>query len=845
MKVVCGGCQAKYQVPDERVAGKKLKIRCRRCSETIIVRGDTAPAVAREAGGGRGAASTPAPPSVDPHEWYASVDGAEHGPMDRQALIAWLEASPTAWEAFVWREGFSAWKMAREVPELVTAAGREHRERHSAQSLPPLPTAQDVDWDDDAEPTRMLKLSPRLATSRQDSASADVGHRASISAFGAQSSQPQAKQQVGQFDMRAASAGGVAFRHATSSGGAYGPAAFAGGATYGGVAEPVPAPPTGASPQSLHNSGFRPAAERRYTPPPVGQYEPEEDADLIDYDDPGRGEPFGDQGRQGYFARRDSGHFQEHDNGEYADNGQYADSGEYADNGQYTDDGQYLDQGQYGDNGQHADFEHDLGSAFGGEQAYHGGAAYASSMPPVPTPPSPPAVPHHERHSAAGRGRASQQTMQGAPLGMLADELSAFGTEVPAPAGLGGMSNGWGAEPGEPSSQYAGAPPPLEFPSAGQLSQSVTAGPSFPTPDSLSPLAMEGPDEKARKLMPYAIVGAAATLVGAVLMVVFLLQSDDPEPTADPRAAVAATTKAAPEQVVEELASAQGAAAADGQEPVAEEYNEPAAPPAARRRRGVGLGVDVGRRHDPEVEAANRARLDALNRGERVPEGAAARREAQDDDRAEPSRERERERGAPVPAAAPQRQAGGSRDPMADLLGGDGDNSDDDPMSGLDSESGSARAVPAAPEPARAGGSGDSLDDLLAGVGNDQPASAASAAADDGDRSIDDLLSGAVKGGGSAPGAVENLPQQPARDDVLKALKAVTPRVQRCATGAGATGMAKVTLTVDGATGRVAAASVSGVEGQASACIEQEVRAAKFPRFRKAQFNVTFPFRLQ
>ena len=27
MKVVCDSCQAKYQVPDERVAGKKLKIR--------------------------------------------------------------------------------------------------------------------------------------------------------------------------------------------------------------------------------------------------------------------------------------------------------------------------------------------------------------------------------------------------------------------------------------------------------------------------------------------------------------------------------------------------------------------------------------------------------------------------------------------------------------------------------------------------------------------------------------------------------------------------------------------------------------------------------------------------
>ena len=40
MKVVCDSCQAKYQVPDERVAGKKLKIRCKRCGATVLIRGD-------------------------------------------------------------------------------------------------------------------------------------------------------------------------------------------------------------------------------------------------------------------------------------------------------------------------------------------------------------------------------------------------------------------------------------------------------------------------------------------------------------------------------------------------------------------------------------------------------------------------------------------------------------------------------------------------------------------------------------------------------------------------------------------------------------------------------------
>ena len=40
MKIVCGSCQAKYSIADEKVAGKVFKIRCKRCSEVIVVRGD-------------------------------------------------------------------------------------------------------------------------------------------------------------------------------------------------------------------------------------------------------------------------------------------------------------------------------------------------------------------------------------------------------------------------------------------------------------------------------------------------------------------------------------------------------------------------------------------------------------------------------------------------------------------------------------------------------------------------------------------------------------------------------------------------------------------------------------
>src|ERR1700759_5494720 len=54
MKIVCGSCQAKYSIADEKVAGKVFKIRCKRCGEVIVVRGDQDSPDA--AGGGAAAA---------------------------------------------------------------------------------------------------------------------------------------------------------------------------------------------------------------------------------------------------------------------------------------------------------------------------------------------------------------------------------------------------------------------------------------------------------------------------------------------------------------------------------------------------------------------------------------------------------------------------------------------------------------------------------------------------------------------------------------------------------------------------------------------------------------------
>ena len=43
MKIICDTCGAKYSIADEKVRGKVFKIRCKKCSEIIVVRGTTEP----------------------------------------------------------------------------------------------------------------------------------------------------------------------------------------------------------------------------------------------------------------------------------------------------------------------------------------------------------------------------------------------------------------------------------------------------------------------------------------------------------------------------------------------------------------------------------------------------------------------------------------------------------------------------------------------------------------------------------------------------------------------------------------------------------------------------------
>lgn len=113
---------------------------------------------------------------------------------------------------------------------------------------------------------------------------------------------------------------------------------------------------------------------------------------------------------------------------------------------------------------------------------------------------------------------------------------------------------------------------------------------------------------------------------------------------------------------------------------------------------------------------------------------------------------------------------------------------------------------------------------------------------------IDSLLDRAIETKGGAKkesGGNEALPETPSKDAVLSALRSVKGDVAACADGKK--GVAIAAVSIAGSTGRVMSAKVASgpfAGTPAAACIARAVKGAQFPRFKRAKFDVSFPYSL-
>jgi predicted Zn finger-like uncharacterized protein len=130
MKIVCDACQAKYSISDDKVQGKVFKIRCKKCSNIIVVRGgagasEPAPAPAQEKDtrvydyGYEGGDHAPA---GDESVWHVVINQDQVGPMTAVEVQQRFASGEIDSETYIWREGFSDWLPLSQVDTFAALA---------------------------------------------------------------------------------------------------------------------------------------------------------------------------------------------------------------------------------------------------------------------------------------------------------------------------------------------------------------------------------------------------------------------------------------------------------------------------------------------------------------------------------------------------------------------------------------------------------------------------------------------------------------------------------------------------------------------------------------------------
>jgi predicted Zn finger-like uncharacterized protein len=105
MKIVCDSCGTKYSIADEKVRGKVFKIRCKKCSHIIVVRGgESAPEAAAPAADGG---------------WHVVIDGEQVGPLTDADVRTKIERGEIRADTYTWKEGFADWVKLSAVPDFA------------------------------------------------------------------------------------------------------------------------------------------------------------------------------------------------------------------------------------------------------------------------------------------------------------------------------------------------------------------------------------------------------------------------------------------------------------------------------------------------------------------------------------------------------------------------------------------------------------------------------------------------------------------------------------------------------------------------------------------------------
>jgi predicted Zn finger-like uncharacterized protein len=151
MKIVCDSCGAKYSIADEKVQGKVFKIRCKKCSNVIVVKG-TEEAAAGDYGGAAA-------------EWYAVIDGDQVGPVPSVEIDSYYMAGKIDADSFVWRDGLSDWVAISTLPDFAHLTQHDVAGPDDATQI-----AESPSFADDVDDTAVASLGAGVAAGADSSA---------------------------------------------------------------------------------------------------------------------------------------------------------------------------------------------------------------------------------------------------------------------------------------------------------------------------------------------------------------------------------------------------------------------------------------------------------------------------------------------------------------------------------------------------------------------------------------------------------------------------------------------------------------------------------------------------
>ena len=121
MKISCQSCAAKYTIADEKVVGKIVKIRCKKCSATIVINGNDTAALAA------GGADTSGMPDFAPTEsvagepWTVNVADGDQRTLTVGEIVQLYKAGIVVDDSYCWRDGMGDWLPLNEIEQLHQA----------------------------------------------------------------------------------------------------------------------------------------------------------------------------------------------------------------------------------------------------------------------------------------------------------------------------------------------------------------------------------------------------------------------------------------------------------------------------------------------------------------------------------------------------------------------------------------------------------------------------------------------------------------------------------------------------------------------------------------------------